>query len=183
MLQPKVSSKIMHTSVVLHLQAWGVRRCGADDARVRAAFAALASTVYRANQSNFEHHLAYCGVALPLAADGWNQPVIRPGFAAAPLAQAWKLLIDAAPSCPGRAILFDVVDVGREFLSLFPCLQVRVGDGHARHAPSACSSVVSTHESARLPSSLPYAGIRRLDQCHDIAGASRRGHCGERNSH
>jgi len=104
-----------------YLARWGQRRCGADDARVRAAWTLLAETSYRANQSNYEHHLAYCGVALPIAHSSWNSPVVRPGFAPEPLACAWRLLLDAAPAC-SEAHLYDLVDVGREFISLFPCL-------------------------------------------------------------
>ena len=104
-----------------YLADYGSRRCGRDDARVQAAWRLIEATAYRANQSNYEHHMAYCSVAMPLAHDSWNSPVVRPGFGAAPLACAWKLLIDAAPVC-APTHLYDVVDVGREFLSLFPCL-------------------------------------------------------------
>jgi alpha-N-acetylglucosaminidase len=103
------------------LADFGARRCGKDDARVQAAWRLIEATSYRANQSNYEHHMALCSVAMPLAHDSWNSPVVRPGFAPAPLACAWKLLIDAAPTC-APAHLYDVVDVGREFISLFPCL-------------------------------------------------------------
>lgn len=105
------------------LADWGVRRCGREDARVRRAWQLLAATAFRANQTNFEHHLAYCPTAMPLASIGnsWNRPMIRAGFEAAPLAEAWSLLIDAAPAC-APAALYDIADVGREFLSLFPCV-------------------------------------------------------------
>lgn len=105
------------------LADYGVRRCGREDARVRSAWALLAATVFRANQSNYEHHLVYCPSAMPLEAIGnsWNRPMIRPGFAAAPLAAAWSLLLQAAPAC-APAARYDLVDVGREFMSLFPCV-------------------------------------------------------------
>ena len=105
------------------LSDWGVRRCGREHAGVRKAWALLAATVFRANQSNYEHHLAYCPSAMPLDAIGnsWNKPMIRPGFSRGALAEAWGLLLDAAPVC-ATATLFDLVDVGREFMSLFPCV-------------------------------------------------------------
>jgi alpha-N-acetylglucosaminidase len=104
------------------LADWGVRRCGHEDPRIRQAYSLLAATVYAANQSNYEHHMHYCPVALPLAGNGWNSPVTRPEYAAAPLAQAWGLLLAAAPTCPSAGVLYDLVDVAREFISLFPCV-------------------------------------------------------------
>jgi alpha-N-acetylglucosaminidase len=103
---------------------WGVRRCGAEGAAVRAAWAALGATVFSpATQGNDEHHLKYCGTALPLqaAGNGWNSPMKRPGFPRAPLAAAWAGLLDAAPGC-APAAAFDLVDVAREFLASFPCV-------------------------------------------------------------
>jgi alpha-N-acetylglucosaminidase len=105
------------------LAAHGVRRCGREDARVRRAYALLHDTAYRANQTNFEHHLAYCSVALPMATTTWDKSLVRPAFDAAPLAEAWSLLLAAAPQCPSAGIRYDLVDVGREFISLFPCVR------------------------------------------------------------
>ena len=106
------------------LPAYGVQRCGAEGAGTRAAWAALGATVYAPSQPNVEHHLHYCGTAMPLPSvgNGWNTPLLRPAFPAAPLAAAWEALLAAAPRCPGAAQLYDLVDVGREFLQLFPCV-------------------------------------------------------------
>ena len=114
------------------LSDWGVRRCGAEDARVRSAWSLLAATSFRANQTSYEHHLHYCPSAIPLDSIGnsWNRPMLRPSFPRAALAEAWGLLIAAAPTC-APAALFDLVDVGREFLSLFPCVSAHDALGNA----------------------------------------------------
>ena len=103
---------------------FGVRRCGREGAALRGAWEALGATVFSpSTQSNTEHHLKYCGTALPLASagNGWNAPMKRPGFAAAALAAAWKGLLEAAPGC-APAAAFDLVDVVREYLTSFPCV-------------------------------------------------------------
>ena len=118
---------------------WGVRRCGAEAPGVRAAWQLLAGSVYAPNQSTYEHHLHYCGPALPQGlGSGWDSPPTQPPPAVTPaaLGQAWGLLLQAAPHCPaaaaaaaaaaptpsGSGYAFDLVDIGREYLSLFPCL-------------------------------------------------------------
>jgi hypothetical protein len=45
------------------------------------------------------HDSQYCGTTMPTAGSGWDTPMIRPAYAAAVLAQAWKALLEAAPAC------------------------------------------------------------------------------------
>ena len=121
------------------LQDFGVRRCGADVPGVRQAWSLLGDTVYAANQSNFEHHMHYCGPALPAGlGTGWDSPPFQPAFPSSPLRQAWGLLLQAAPACPAATpasgYAWDVADVGREYLSLFPCLDALQGVMAARDA-------------------------------------------------
>jgi alpha-N-acetylglucosaminidase len=106
------------------MQDFGVRRCGCERDDVRAAYALLHDTVYRANQTNFEHHMAYCSVALPLVNDTWDKTLVRPSFAASALADVWRLLLEGVRSgeCSSAGVRYDLIDVAREFISLFPCV-------------------------------------------------------------
>ena len=107
------------------LADYGVRRCGHEDSRVREAYSALHETVFNPLQPNFEHHLVYCGTAYPLRGGGnsWDKEtdMIRPIFPSSALANAWSLLLAAAPTC-APPVTYDLIDVAREYLSLFPCV-------------------------------------------------------------
>jgi len=148
------------------LADWGVRRCGHEDQRVRRAWQLLAATVFRSNQTNYEHHLVYCPTAMPLSSigNGWNRPMIRPGYDAAPLAEAWSLLIDAAADC-APAARYDVVDVGREFLSLFPCVAAHDALGNSTDAAALAA--------ARADMAAVLADLEELLASHEgfLAGA------------
>lgn len=133
-------------SAAQYLSDWSVGRCGVDNASVRAAYALLAETVYRPNQTNYEHHMAYCSVALPLAGDSWNSPMVRPGFSASALAATWGTLIDAAAACPSPGIVYDIVDIGREFLSLFPCVNAFDAMVAARTVPALQAAFAALNE-------------------------------------
>jgi hypothetical protein len=112
------------------LQAWGVQRCGRDSPRVRQAWAILAETVYApASEQIYEHHMGYCPTTMP-EGSGWDRQrgSERPKwYQRATLHQAWGLLIDAteAGECGSKgandAMVFDIVDVGREYLSISAC--------------------------------------------------------------
>ena len=90
----------------------------------------LGKTVYRnAPGQTFEHHMKYCPTTMP-GGSGWDKPMYRPAdphgwINASELHRAWGLLLDAAEA--GRCavaspLIFDIVDVGREFLSVVPCV-------------------------------------------------------------
>ena len=108
------------------LADYGVRRCGKEVPGVREAYSLLADTVFSPNQPNDEHHLIYCGTAMPLqgAGNSWDKEsgMIRAAwYTSDKLAQTWSLLNEAAPSCDAP-LLYDLVDVAREYLSVFPCV-------------------------------------------------------------
>lgn len=109
------------------LAAYGVRRCGNEGIPgVREAYSLLADTVFSPNQTNDEHHLIYCGTAMPLKGEGnsWDKEsnMIRADwYTADKLAQVWSLLNEAAPFCDSP-LLYDLVDVAREYLSVFTCV-------------------------------------------------------------
>ena len=80
----------------------------------------------------YEHHMKYCPTSLPPDAGhfSWSLPVVRPTwYNTSDLHKAWGLLLDAAEAgeCAPDSKLaasfgYDVVDVGREYLSVAPCL-------------------------------------------------------------
>lgn len=107
------------------LQQWGTQRCGAESAAAREAWALLASTVYADSQAAvYEHHMGYCPTTMP-DGSGWDRQkgAERPKwYNHTDLYDAWGLLIAAAEGCPeSDAFTFDLVDVGREWLSITPC--------------------------------------------------------------
>lgn len=79
--------------------------------------------------------MKYCPTSLPTAVGHatWSLPVVRPSwYNTSVLHEAWGLLIDAAEANECRdsatgaltaSFAFDLVDVGREFLSVAPCLK------------------------------------------------------------
>lgn len=112
------------------LQKWGVQRCGADSDKVKRAWSLLADTVYKnSSAQTFEHHMKYCTTTMP-GGSGWDTPMYRPDwYNMSSLHQAWGLLLDSAEAAPQEGgchldapIIFDIVDVGREFLSVAPCV-------------------------------------------------------------
>ena len=139
----------LNTSSNNLLADWGVRRCGREIAGVRTAYALLAETVFNVNQSNDEHHLIYCGTAMPLkgAGNGWDREsaMIRANYPASLLAQSWSLLLTAAPLCDSP-LTYDLVDIAREYISLFPCVKAHDALNAAMTMPTlvtANSSMVS----------------------------------------
>jgi alpha-N-acetylglucosaminidase len=113
------------------LQDWGVQRCGRESEKVRQAWAILAETVYADSQAQvYEHHMGYCPTTMP-EGSGWDRQrgAERPKYYEhSRLHTAWGLLIDAATAgeCEvegeaGAAFVFDLVDVGREWLSIGAC--------------------------------------------------------------
>ena len=130
------------------LQDWGARRCaggagaggvhtasvaaaaGSAAASARAGWALLAETVYKNDAKQiYEHHMGYCPTTMPLGS-GWNRQrgSERPTWYTRPmLHEAWGYLLDAAESggcgtlSSNDAFTFDLVDVGREYLSIAPC--------------------------------------------------------------
>ncbi len=107
------------------LADYGVRRCGREDARVREAYSGLHETVFNPSQPDFEHHLVYCGTAYPLKGGGnsWDKEtdMLRPLYSSSALANVWSLLLAVAPTCDAP-VTYDLIDVAREYLSLFPCV-------------------------------------------------------------
>lgn len=130
------------------LADFGVRRCGRDVAGVRDAYAALATTVFSPKQPNDEHHLIYCGTAYPLRGGGnsWDneKSMLRPSvYPAAALARVWSLLLAAAPTC-AAPVIYDTIDIAREFLSLFPCVAAHdaLNDATTRPAVAAANASI-----------------------------------------
>ena len=119
------------------LQSWGARRCGGPPGKdgswkARQAWALLAETVYAGSAAqHYEHHMAYCPTSI-FGGGTWDRSPgahgsEHPGwYNTSTLYTAWGLLIDAAKSECGdaplsKALIFDLVDVGREYLSIVPC--------------------------------------------------------------
>ena len=129
------------------LADYGVRRCGRDAAGVREAYAALATTVFSPAQPNDEHHLVYCGTAYPLRGGGnsWDKELsmLRPTFyAAAALARVWALLLAAAHACDAP-VTYDLIDVAREYVSLFPCVAAHDALNSAATRPAVAAANAS----------------------------------------
>jgi alpha-N-acetylglucosaminidase len=89
----------------------------------------LAETVYAGSAAQqYEHHMAYCPTAI-FGGGTWDSAhgSEHPSwYKSSTLHRAWGLLIDAAKSECGaaplsKALIFDLVDVGREYLSIVPC--------------------------------------------------------------
>jgi alpha-N-acetylglucosaminidase len=107
------------------LEQWGVQRCGGESVAARKAWALLARTVYaNASAATYEHHMAYCPTTMPQGS-GWDRGKgsERPKwYTHTDLYDAWGYLITAAEECPqSDAFTFDLVDVGREWLSISAC--------------------------------------------------------------
>lgn len=106
---------------------YGIRRCGKEGVNgIKEAYSLLTETVFSSNQSNFEHHLIYCGTAMPLKGSGnsWDKEseMIRATwYTANQLATIWNLLNNAAPLCD-FPVTYDLVDIAREYISVFPCV-------------------------------------------------------------
>ena len=127
------------SNVSTWLSDWGIRRCGRESAKVRKAWEILSMTVYvDSNLTHFEHHTSYCPSTMPYGS-GFDQPrgSERPKYYSPDtLYEAWGLLIDAvnngecaaadgssssSSSSSNPAMAFDIVDVGREWLSIAAC--------------------------------------------------------------
>jgi alpha-N-acetylglucosaminidase len=107
------------------LADWGVRRCGRELPEVREAYGLLFRTVYRPGQPYLFccSQPYYCSTVLP----GGGTPntegsVARPAYNTTMLRMAWALMASAAPNCSSAAFDYDVAAVGREYLSVVPCL-------------------------------------------------------------
>eukprot|EP00041_Stephanoeca_diplocostata_P021284 m.492801 g.492801 ORF g.492801 m.492801 type:complete len:897 (+) comp21786_c0_seq2:46-2736(+) len=108
------------------LRKWSVQRCGRYSDNAAHAWDILAMTVYgHAPQQTYEHHMAYCPTTMPVDGSGWDRQhgSERPAwYTAAQLHTAWTELLAAQSTCdPSDAFTFDLVDVGREYLSIHPC--------------------------------------------------------------
>lgn len=109
---------------------WADQRCERRAASALAAWTALMDTVYKdSGEQVYEHHMKYCPSTAP-DGSGWDKPTTVNAYDnATELHAAWGLMIDAAADCNASApgFIFDLVDVGREFLSLAPCLAALAG--------------------------------------------------------
>lgn len=107
------------------LESWAIQRCGRYSANAVKAWRLLGETVYaHSSKQNYEHHMAYCPTTMPQGS-GWDKQhgSERPSwYSLTTLHEAWGALLDAAEDCEASAgFVFDLVDVGREFLSVSPC--------------------------------------------------------------
>jgi alpha-N-acetylglucosaminidase len=97
------------------------------------AWQLLGETVYAAAPSqHYEHHMAYCPTAI-IGGSSWDTPhgSEHPSwYQPETLYAAWGLLIEAGKSeCASplsQAFIFDLVDVGREVLSIQPCNEAQL---------------------------------------------------------
>eukprot|EP00300_Choanocystis_sp_HF-7_P013549 c18343_g1_i1.p1 GENE.c18343_g1_i1~~c18343_g1_i1.p1 ORF type:complete len:565 (+),score=117.27 c18343_g1_i1:846-2540(+) len=123
------------------MKRWATQRCGVDSANARRAWDLLLETVYSTNRGQQDqYHIKYCPATQAYGA-AWDTSMKRPFYDATLLYQAWGALIDAATDCSNNAntdndnedtnsggdnigYLFDLVDVGREYLSLVPCVRL-----------------------------------------------------------
>eukprot|EP00039_Didymoeca_costata_P009204 m.121502 g.121502 ORF g.121502 m.121502 type:complete len:868 (-) comp14399_c0_seq4:356-2959(-) len=106
-----------------YLQKWSTQRCGKESDNAAQAWALLGNTVYKHdNAQTFEHHMKYCPTTMP-GGSGWDKPMYRPSwYNYSDLHKAWGLLIDSTKDCDvDDGFIFDLVDVGREYLSVAPC--------------------------------------------------------------
>ena len=123
------------SNVSTWLSSWGIRRCGRESAKVRKAWEILSMTVYvDSNLTHYEHHTSYCPSTMPYGS-GFDQPhgSEHPKYYSPDtLYEAWGLLIDAvnngecvkadgSSGSSNPAMDFDIVDVGREWLSIAAC--------------------------------------------------------------
>ena len=139
--------------------SWAAQRCGTAGGSVaaNAAWVLLGRTVYAHNSAqHYEHHMKYCPTAMPAASKGthWSTPVVRPSwYDPADLHKAWGLLLDAAEAgactapgetAPTPSFGFDIVDVGREYLSVAPCLAAYDALGAAAGSMSAAAAAAAS---------------------------------------
>jgi alpha-N-acetylglucosaminidase len=105
------------------LAEWGVQRCGQDLPQVHQAMDLLMTTIYRPSQNYLFccGQPIYCGTVVPHDSHTHTN-LYRPSYNNTMLGQAWSLLIDAAPICNNTSFDYDVVDIGREYLSTSACL-------------------------------------------------------------
>eukprot|EP00040_Diaphanoeca_grandis_P012322 m.62506 g.62506 ORF g.62506 m.62506 type:complete len:871 (+) comp23167_c0_seq2:160-2772(+) len=113
-------------NVSTYLASWADQRCGVAGVQdVRDAWAILGNTVYSNNDAqSYEHHMGYCPTSMP-EGSGWDRQHASERatfYNTSDLHKAWELLVSAAPQCTNtESMIFDVVDVGREYLSVAPC--------------------------------------------------------------
>jgi alpha-N-acetylglucosaminidase len=106
------------------LAEWGAGRCGRKGVKpAEEAYALLYQTVYRPGQP----YLWCCSQPrfCPTVHPGERGGVARPSYNTTLLRRALELLVEAAEvegGCDTEAFRFDIVDVGREWLSMAPCL-------------------------------------------------------------
>lgn len=141
------------------LQHWGRQRCGHESDKVAQAWGILANTVYAdAGAQVYEHHMAYCPTTMP-EGSGWDKNrvggMVTPGhnplwYDPSDLHVAWGLLIEAATASDcgeqNDAFTFDLVDVGREYLSIVPCNDAYDALINATTAPTVKAANASMSE-------------------------------------
>jgi alpha-N-acetylglucosaminidase len=97
---------------------WGVQRCGrADVPGVLEAYSLLFDTVYRPGAPYLWccSNPVYCSTALP------GEEIAWPAYNTSMLYEAWALMVNASSKCNSTAFDYDMVDIGREYLSMKPC--------------------------------------------------------------
>jgi len=129
------------------LQDWADMRCGRVSSAARKAWSLLGETVYKHDSAQiYEHHTGYCPTSMP-SGTGWDKQhasELANFYETSKLYEAWRSLIDAASDCErSEAFIFDLVDVGREFLSVEPCW-------HAYHALVDANSTTVTAANATM---------------------------------
>ena len=91
--------------------------------------------------------MKYCPSTVP-DGSGWDKPTTKNTYDnATELHAAWGLMIQAAEGCNASspAFVFDLVDVGREFLSLQPCLAALHRLSTAETLPELAAANASMH--------------------------------------
>lgn len=134
------------------LQHWGLQRCGRESDKVAQAWSILANTVYAdASAQVYEHHMGYCPTTMP-EGSGWDKNRVGGNslwYDPSDLHAAWGLLIEAATAgeCEQNdAFTFDLVDVGREYLSIAPCNDAYDALANATTAPALKAANASMSE-------------------------------------
>ena len=95
----------------------------------------------------YEHHMKYCPSTVP-DGSGWDKPTTTNTYDdATDLHAAWGLMIHAAEGCnaSSSSFIFDLVDVGREFLSLQPCLAALQRLSTVKTLPELAAANASMH--------------------------------------
>eukprot|EP00039_Didymoeca_costata_P033397 m.42165 g.42165 ORF g.42165 m.42165 type:complete len:900 (+) comp9851_c0_seq1:67-2766(+) len=106
------------TSPRQFLVNWGIQRCGKDIPQIREAYSLLFDSIYAPGTPYLFccSQPTYCPTGIP------EEGIATPNYNTSALYAAWALLIEAAPICNSSSTDYDMVDIGREYLSMVPCV-------------------------------------------------------------